>query len=406
MPPPLRICIVTREYPPVTPYSGGIGRQYEALAPRLAALGHDVHVVTVGHGGPRELDGVTAHPLPRSNPFVRSPATARLAGAWLAEHASWARAVARAVERLGPFDAVYAPEWGGEASAYAGRKRAGALVTNLQMSLEQMLAISPGLELSRVAVRRRLQMLLERRQAERSDGIAGCSSAVLAWARELWRLDAIPAAVLPNVVDVARVRALARGPRPAGLPDGGPIVAFSGRLEPRKGVFVLARAMRRVWERVPDARLVLIGGEQWTPGASERVRREAGGHGDRIHFLGHQEPDALFPALMAADVVALPSLWEAFGIAALEAMALGRAVVVTKGSGYDDFCTDGETASMVAPGDDSALAGAIAELLAGDGLRARLGTGAAETAEAYDVQQTAPRHAAFLEQVAAGAARA
>ena len=70
---------------------------------------------------------------------------------------------------------------------------------------------------------------------------------------------------------------------------------------------------------------------------------------DRFHLLGHQPPERLFPAIAAADVVALPSLWEAFGLVALEGMALGKPCVLTSGSGFEDFFRDGVHGLMLPP---------------------------------------------------------
>jgi glycosyltransferase involved in cell wall biosynthesis len=236
----------------------------------------------------------------------------------------------------------------------------------------------------------------------------GCSSAVLSWSARLWQLDGVPnVAVLPNTANVSRVRALVDGEPPNGHPSAGPIVAFSGRLETRKGVHVLAAAMRQVWRAYPAAQLVLVGGDYPYRGAkmSEHVLREAGESAGNVHILGDQPPQRLFPALAAADVVALPSLWEAFGIAALEAMALGKAVVLTTGSGYDDFGTDQRNALMVAPGEAPALAQAIVRLLGDSSLRGRLGEEARLTADRLDAPAVARSHVEYFAGLRGGRSR-
>ncbi len=61
----MRICLITREYPNLTAYSGGIGTQFATLAPELARQQHDTHVIVLAHTEPagrtREDDGVVAH---------------------------------------------------------------------------------------------------------------------------------------------------------------------------------------------------------------------------------------------------------------------------------------------------------------------------------------------------------
>jgi glycosyltransferase involved in cell wall biosynthesis len=398
-------CLVTREYPPVTPYSGGIGRQFGALAPALAAAGNEVHVITLGAGGAAETerDGVRLHLLAQTNPAARRGA-ARLARAWVWEDATWARSVDRRLAALGPLDVVYAPEWGGEAARFALRRaRAAALVTNLQMSLQQMSIVEAGLARPRTGPRALLRRRMERLQAERSDTLVACSDAVLRWARELWDLGDVPATVLPNTTDVRRVRALGAGAPPPWLPEERPLVAFSGRLEPRKGVHVLVEAMQLVWEEFPQARLLLVGGEPWTPGTGAQLCAAAGRHASKLILPGDQPPERLFPALAAADVVAFPSLWEAFGIAALEALALGRPAVLTSGSGFQEFAADGDNSLLVPPGDAGALGGALVRLLADEQLARRLGAAAAVTADSFDAEPVARRHADLFESMTGAA---
>ncbi len=248
----MRLCLVSREYPPITSYTGGIGTTFAAIARALARQGHDVHVVTITTASPRRVrdDGVEVSVMRRPNPE-------RL---WFLEDVLWTVPVTDRLRRLGRFDVVLGAEWGGDLALYSTRKGRGPLATNLTTSLEQALHISPGWRRSRrMRARHAMQRRLERAQTERSDLLIASSHAILDWTRELWDIDDIPSVVLPNGVDVARVRSSAEGPLPDGFPEDGPVVAFSGRLEGRKGVQVLVPAMHEVWQRFPSARLVLMG---------------------------------------------------------------------------------------------------------------------------------------------------
>jgi glycogen synthase len=404
----LRVCILTREYQPVTSYSGGIGTFYGLLAPELARLGVEVHVVTVAEQDIRhmESEGVRLRlvPLP-APPRFRLPAVA----AWTlaVDRIGWAFAVDRVAQELGPFDTVLAAEWGGDARAYARHKRSGPLITNLHTSLAQILEISPGRHRSpSTKLRDSLQQRLERAQTERSDSIVAPSRAVLEWARELWSIEDIPSTVVPNMVDIERVRRLAEGRPPSAFPEGAPIVAFSGRLEIRKGPHVLAEAMRSVWREFPDARLVMLGGDSgWRrERMSEHLLQLVGNFRDRVHLLGDQPPERLFPALARAEVVALPSLWENFSLATLEAMALGKPLVVTSGSGFAEFIRDGREGCIVPPSDSERLASAIIELLGDGGLRQRLGAAAARGAVMkYSAPVITRRYVQHFERVIRGA---
>ena len=393
----MRICLLIRDYSSFTPFVGGTSVRYAALGKELARLGHEVHAVAATTEPDRCLDdgGIGLH-------LVHEPHPDRLS---FAAETVWSLAAHKTLERLGRFDVVYAGEWGGDAWRHSLAGRRGVLVTNLVTSLEQLLQISPGLHRPpAVRIQHLIQRHLERAQTERSDALVACSHAVLDWARGLWRLDRVRTEVIPNFVDVEEIRRLAAaGVPPIGFPDSGPVVLFSGRLESRKGVHVLAEAMRSVWSTHADAQLVLVGADSgWRQGSmAEHVQELVGRRRAQVHVLGHQPPEQLFPALAAADVVALPSLWEAFGVAALEAMVLGKTPILTRGSGFNEFFREQDDGLMVDPGEAGQLAEAIGELLTNTGLRSRFERAASERAEGFHVRTMAPRHLALFEEIVA-----
>lgn len=394
----MKVCLVTAEYLGISGYVGGLGVRYATLAPALARDGIDMHVLTYGAGLNRtvELDGVRVHAV------GRPPVGAQRV--W--EEVWWDVVADRALRRMPDLDVVYAPEWRGALARYALRRRRGAIVTNLTSSLAQILSASadPPRPALRPPVRWMIQHRLERAQAEGSDGIVAASGAILGWSRSLWQIDDIPSVTLSNQIDLAAILAQIRGPLPEGFPQHGPVVAFSGRLQVLKGVCVLVDAMRRVWSRRPEVHLVMLGGDALRDGTwmSERLRDQAGPHASQLHVLGHQSHERLIPALARADVVALPSLWESFGNAALEAMAVGRPVVVTSGCGYSDFCRHEDNALLVGPKDEAALGDAILRLLEDKALRRRLGEKAAADARQYSADPAARLHREFFDNVLAG----
>ena len=387
----MRVCVVTPEYSSARPL-GGIGTHLSALAPALARLGDDVHVIVPASISETMAGEVTVHPINR-------PELGRLFAA--ADPILAARA-ARKLRSLGAFDVIVAPEYGGLASHYARRKRSGPLVTNLQTSLEQALALTPPSTRWRgLALQQWLQRRAERRQAARSDAVLACSRALLEWSQRLWPLDGVPCDVLPNVIDIEQVRLAATRGSPE-LPEGGPVITFTGRLEPRKGADTLVRAMTRVWDEEPEARLALAGrdglwGERQ---ASEHLKELAGPRASMVTFLGALQPEALMPLLARSDLAAFPSRWEAFGLAALEALALGVPTIATAVGGFTDFMRDGENAILVSPDDPEALASALLGLLRDPQRRRALGAAGASAAEAFDADAQAGRYQRYLERVA------
>lgn len=380
----MRIALVTTELAGATPYAAGIGTQYAGLASGLAAAGHDV----VGIVSDQELVGeIAGVRLTRTSRGLRGTATPL--------------GVALELRRHGPFDAVVCPEWQGECSAYALWRRSGPLLTHLNFSLDQWALDTPDIGASlRSRARRGWQSLRERTQALRSDALIAPSQAMLQAVGELWPIEGMHAEVVPNGIDVARVRKLGQGEPPSPVVGcEGPVVLYFGRIEERKGALDLAAAMRDVWAVHPEARLRMVGMDVVVDGRSTvaRLLEMVGPDAGRVELLGIRSPEELFPLVAAADLVVLPSWWEAFGLTALEAMALGRPVVVTQGSGYDEFFRDGEDGIAVPVRDPEGLAVAVGELLADDERRARCGAAAAKRAEAFDSALLASRWVDLIE---------
>jgi glycosyltransferase involved in cell wall biosynthesis len=398
----MRLAIVSREFPPVTEYTGGIGHQYARLAPELARQGHEVHVLTVARerSAYRWLDGMHVHMLREPQPAGPLAESRGMVGRALQ--------VDRLLCTTGPWDVVYGAEWRGEMARHALRRDRAPVITNLATSLAKVHEAGRG-SARRTGLRTGIQRALERGQTERSQAIVAPSRAILDWSRARWDIERIPARILPNMIDVAGTRRLARGAPPESLAarTDEPTIVFFGRLEPVKGVDVLVQAMHEVWQQTPNVRLVLIGRDtNWGGGESmgTRLEREAGAHRDRLTLTGNQPPERLFPAVAAADVVVLPSRWESFSLAALESMALGRPTVVSRVGGLTEFVEDGHNGLLVAPGDALALARALTRLLDDATLRGRLGAQASATAEEFDVAPVTRRHASYFEELTEGQA--
>jgi glycosyltransferase involved in cell wall biosynthesis len=161
-----------------------------------------------------------------------------------------------------------------------------------------------------------------------------------------------------------------------------PLAGFAGRLVPEKGADVLVRAFAAARERVPDARLRIVG-----DGPSvAMVRGLAGELGvrDAVEFRGHVARDALDEVLGACWVQAVPSRWhEPFGIVAAEAMMRGTAVVASDAGGLAEQVVPNETGFLVPPGDVPALATALALVLSSRERAEHMGASARDHAQRY-----------------------
>lgn len=190
-------------------------------------------------------------------------------------------------------------------------------------------------------------------------------------------------------------------PRPAWA-RGGPVIGFVGRIEPAKGVLDLLEAAPAVLDRHPDARLVLAGGPslQADLGYSAQVNAARADFGESVVVLG-PVPDAT--ALMPwFDVLAMPSLKEAFGTVAAEALAAGTPVVVSDRGGMKEYVTD-RCGAVVPASNPTALAAALLGVL---DRAPRMADAAREAAAPFAADRVAAGVAAVLDEALAAHGRA
>lgn len=147
-----------------------------------------------------------------------------------------------------------------------------------------------------------------------------------------------------------------------GIPSRAFVVGCAGRMEEEKGYHLLVEAVCELACRLPDLRLVVVGGEPVGGTYRERLREMVSGSdmASRVHFTGYRRDIRRY--LAAMDVVAVPSEREVFGRVAVEAMALGKPVVASSAGGLPEVVEDGVTGILFPPGDVAALSEALARL--------------------------------------------
>jgi len=189
-----------------------------------------------------------------------------------------------------------------------------------------------------------------------------------------------PVTVVPYGVDLREFRSRPREQRSEVA------VGAVARLSKEKGLHYLLEAFAVVAGRHPQARLVLVGeGPE-----RQRLERLAArlGLGERVRFLGEVPHEQVPEVLQQLDIFAMPSTYEGFGVAALEAEAMELPVVASHVHGIPDVVLDGETGLLVPPRDRQALAAALDRLVSDGDLRRRLGqAGRAFVAEHYSWEE-------------------
>jgi glycosyltransferase involved in cell wall biosynthesis len=184
-----------------------------------------------------------------------------------------------------------------------------------------------------------------------------------------------------------------------GLPDfspappvrlqGRPSVLFAGGNFQRKGLPTLLSAAARVRTEMPDVCVHVVGRDRNQP-VLARLARELG-CAQHVQFHGFQPNDRVRGMMSGADVFALPSLTEGFGLVYLEAMKAGVPVVATSSGGASEVLEDGAEALFVAPNDPGALARAIRALVTNPALAERLRTGGRAAAARFDAATMAAK---------------
>ncbi len=216
--------------------------------------------------------------------------------------------------------------------------------------------------------------------------------------------DATRIIVLPCGVDLKQFQPQSRAEarQRLGLPQNEQLILGVGRMEPLKGMDVLVRAFGLLvdWSAGWDGqtRVLLVGGAtDHAVGAWNREQqrlaalRQSLGLVESVRFCGAQSHDVLPDYYAAADVVVVPSLYESFGLVALEAMACGAAVVASDAGGLSLSVEHGVSGVLVPPGEAGMLAWAIGRVLVDAQWQATLGRGARARARAYGWNQVAQR---------------
>jgi len=216
-----------------------------------------------------------------------------------------------------------------------------------------------------------------------SEAVKGDVTRILGLPRE--RVFVIPEAAGPafHPQDAVAIEAVRRR---YGLE--GPFLLSVGSLEPGKNRERLLQAFARVRARGLKHSLVVAGQRAWRYEGEAPLARRLG-LADSVRFLGHV-PQADLPALYsAADLFVFPSLYEGFGLPALEAMACGTPVVASNVSALPEVV--GDAALQVSPLDVEALAGAMERLLRDDRLRSDLRERGLERAAQFSWEKAARR---------------
>jgi D-inositol-3-phosphate glycosyltransferase len=207
----------------------------------------------------------------------------------------------------------------------------------------------------------------------------------------LYRADRRKVSIVPPGVDAARFAPIPRQTARAavGLRDDQRMMLFVGRLEPLKAVDTIIKAASLLQIADPSVlrgvRFTIVGGDAHNPERRKLAAlAESLGVMELVDFAGSKDHTQLPYYYSAAEALLMPSDYESFGMAALEAMASGTPVIASGVGGLQYLIRDGETGYLVPVRDAEALATSLCRLLTNPAERERMGTNAAAVAQGYD----------------------
>ena len=350
----LNIFMLSWEFPPRI--IGGISAHVHDLSRALARKRVNVHVITCDFPGAPEYEEIGGVHVYRFNSY-RIPAHTFLAWIFSMNQNMIERSIEVVDAHNGQIDVIHAHDW---------------LVANAAIELKNryekpLLSTIHSTEIGRrggiQSNHQRTINEIERRFVHESSRVICCSDYM---ANQVCRSFGLPrekVRVIPNGVEASRfnLKVDYHAVRQRFIEPNGKIVLYVGRLVHEKGVHVLIGALPKVLRVLPNVKLVIVG----EGGMKESLLKEALHFGiqDKVFFTGFVDEKTLISLYKVSDVAVFPSLYEPFGITALEAMAAKVPVVVSDVGGLSEIVEHDETGVKVHPDNSDAVGWGIIRVL-------------------------------------------
>ena len=347
----MRIDMLSWEFPPRI--VGGIARHCYGLARSLVKMGHEVRMITLEFPGSPDfeyVDGIAVHRVRIELGHPDFLTWVLLFNHFMEKYAARLNAGTRS-------DVIHAHDW---------------LVSAASISMKHFLG-------------KPLVFTVHSTEVGRSRGLKGANSYTidgLEWwstfeasrvivtsesmRREVvehFRLPPGKVHKIPNGVDVEKFNLEfdRESFRSRYVSSGERIVLFVGRLTPQKGVEYLIKALPMILQSHPEVKLVIVG-DGWMSDDLKSLARSTG-RPEKIYFTGFLPEQDLIKTLLSADVLVIPSVYEPFGIVALEGMAAGIPVVASNVDGLSEVVHHGRNGVLTYPADPKSIAWGVDRIL-------------------------------------------
>jgi glycogen synthase len=361
--PPLRICLLSKEYPPQQ-YEG-VGRHTNLMAQGLFELGHTVHVV---RHGPNEsvafYDGAYVHSVPHQatrysyyRPYPR-----------LHNALNYSHNVHERIRRLMLNDGIQVvdtPLW-----QMSGLVTAVSHTIPVALRLQTATKQVAGIQAEQ-GVDVHLLGEMEQKLIQHAYHLVPNSQATLSAMQRVYGVQPqdgqytiIPHGIIPAPEEAVR-------PFPLQNPPATLTILYVGRLEKRKGILDLFAAIPRVLQKVPHARFIIVGADNSEQDGFQRQKgftypqyfqQQHPELTDSVQFTGAVHEETLESHYQQCHLFVAPSLYESFGLIYLEAMNYAKPVIGCRAGGIPEVIDEGVTGLLAEPGDPDSLTEAILTL--------------------------------------------
>jgi glycogen(starch) synthase len=384
-----RVLILSWEYPPVI--EGGLARHVRKLAEALVRQGVTVDVLTRGVGAGAQIGGPVVEERGGVNVHrVREPGWPRDLDrfvAWVQQMNEDMLVAGEALAQEHSYDLIHGHDWLVAQAAATLADRIGVpYITTIH-------ATEHGRHQGWVAEQPQSHIhAVERRMARRADAVIVCSYYMRGHVADIFDIDERRVAVIPNGVDPSELQPTGdlESLRSRFAAPQEKLMLLVGRLVYEKGFQLALDALPGVIERVGNVRFLVAGSGTHESELKAQVKRL--GLGEHGTFLGWIGDDVLHSLYRIADLCVVPSIYEPFGLVALEAMASGCPCIVADTGGLREVVPLGERVGLRFNGGDAEHLGVMIErLLVDDDLRDRLVTEASEHVLSFDWDDIALR---------------
>jgi glycogen(starch) synthase len=388
-----RVLIVSWEYPPIV--EGGLGRHVRKLSEGLAREGVEVHVLTRGgreHPTDEARAGVLVHRVAEP-PFPKDDLD-RFVG-WVRNMNTHMRAAGAKLAERYEFDLVHGHDW---------------LVAKASESLAAKLGVPYLTTIHATEFGRHQGWVdkhpqsyihgVEKRMAQRAHAVITCSHYMRGHVADVFGIDEARVSVIPNGIDpddLVAVDDLEALRARFAAPDER-LILLIGRLVYEKGFQIALEGLPSLIRRLGNVRFLVAGS-----GTHEaELKKQATELGLMEHgtFLGWIGDDVLHSLYRIADLCVVPSIYEPFGIVALEAMASGCPCIVADTGGLREVVPNHDVGLRFRSRDPRSLARMVERVLTDEGLRDRLVTEASEHVLRFDWADVARRTIEVYESLA------